>query len=180
MNLPNKLTLLRIAMIPLCILLVVLGQYTLAGVVFIIAGLTDFLDGHIARKQGLITNFGRFADPVADKILSLCVMVALIPYLNYPWWAVCIVAARELAVDGLRMVAVEQGVVISAGKLGKIKTNFQFFSIISALFLLPWGLTLTLCILMSALTVISGIQYFYASRHLISTKETKRQDDKER
>lgn len=179
MNLPNKLTLLRIAMIPLCVLLIVLSRYFWAGVVFIIAGLTDFLDGYIARKRGIVTNFGRFADPVADKILSLCVMTALIPCLGFPWWAVCVVAARELAVDGLRLVAVEQGIVISAGKLGKIKTNFQFFSVISALFLLPEALTLALCVIMSVLTVVSGVQYFYASRRLFSLKN-KQETDKER
>lgn len=170
MNLPNKLTLLRVALIPVCIILIALSQFVLAGVVFILAGLTDFLDGYIARKQGIITNFGRFADPVADKILSLCVMVALIPYLNFPWWAVSIVAARELAVDGLRLVAVEQGIVISAGKLGKVKTTFQFLSVISALFLLPEALTMTLCVIMTVLTIVSGVQYFYASRQLFSMK----------
>lgn len=170
MNLPNKLTLLRIALIPLCVLLIVVGAPVPAGIVFILAGLTDFVDGYIARKRDIVTNFGKFADPVADKILSLCVMVVLIPYLNYPWWAVCIVAARELAVDGLRLVAVEQGIVISAGKLGKIKTNFQFFSVISALFLLPNTITMILCVIMSILTIVSGVQYFYGARHLLSTK----------
>jgi len=166
MNLPNRLTLLRILLIPLCLVLVVLGLNVLAGVVFIIAALTDFLDGYIARRDKLVTNFGKFADPVADKILALCVMIVLIPYAGYPWWAVAIVAARELAVDGLRLVAVEQGIVIAAGKLGKVKTNLQFFSIISALFMLPHALTLTLCLLMGALTILSGAQYFMASRAL--------------
>lgn len=171
MNLPNKLTILRILMIPVCILFVVLGWYVPAGIVFILASVTDFLDGYIARKQNIITNFGKFADPVADKILALTVMVALIPTLAYPWWAVCIVAARELAVDGLLLVAVEQGIVIPAGNLGKVKTNFQFFSVLSALFLLPSWLTLTLCILMSLLTIASGVQYFVASKDLFSFKK---------
>ena len=166
MNLPNKLTLLRIALIPLCVLLIVLGQNIWAGVLFLLASLTDFLDGYIARRDKIVTNFGKFADPVADKILSLVVMIVLVPYLSYPWWAACIVAARELAVDGLRLVAVEQGIVISAGMLGKIKTNLQFFSILSALFMLPTALTLVLCILMSLMTIISGVQYFMASRKL--------------
>lgn len=172
MNLPNKLTLLRILLIPLCILLILLGWYLWAGLLFILASLTDFLDGYIARKQNIVTNFGKFADPVADKILSLCVMIAMIPTLAYPWWAACVVAARELAVDGLRLVAVEQGIVIPAGKLGKIKTNFQFFSILSALFLLPYAITLTLCIIMSILTVVSGVQYFIASKDLFSFRKS--------
>ena len=168
MNLPNKLTILRILMIPLCVLFVMLGWYVPAGIVFILAAVTDFLDGYIARKQNIVTNFGKFADPVADKILALCAMVVLIPTLQFPWWAVCIVAARELAVDGLRLVAVEKGIVIPAGNLGKVKTNFQFFSVLSALFLLPHWLTLTLCIIMSLLTVISGAQYFIASKALFA------------
>ena len=171
MNLPNKLTILRILMIPLCVLFVMLGWYLAAAIVFILAAVTDFLDGYIARKQNIVTNFGKFADPVADKILALSVMAALIPTLGFPWWAVCIVAARELAVDGLRLVAVEKGIVIPAGNLGKIKTNFQFFSVLSALFLLPHWITLTLCILMSLLTIISGLQYFIASKELFAFRE---------
>lgn len=170
MNLPNRLTLLRIALIPLCVLFIILNLNILSGVVFIIASLTDFLDGHIARRDNIVTNFGKFADPVADKILVLAVMIALIPSGAYPWWAACIVAARELSVDGLRLVAVEQGLVIPAGKLGKIKTSFQFFSVLSALFGLPAAVTLTLCIIMAVLTVISGIQYFAASRHVFAFK----------
>ena len=168
MNLPNKLTLLRIAMIPLCVLFIILGWYTVAGILFIIASITDFLDGYIARKHQLVTNFGKFADPVADKILSLCVMIALIPTIGYPWWAACIVAARELAVDGLRLVAVEQGVVIPAGKLGKIKTNFQFFSVLASLLSAPGWLVTALCAVMALLTAVSGIQYFKASWHLFA------------
>ena len=170
MNLPNRLTLLRIALIPLCVLFIILNLNILAGVVFIIASLTDFLDGHIARRDNIVTNFGKFADPVADKILVLAVMIALIPSGAYPWWAACIVAARELSVDGLRLVAVEQGLVIPAGKLGKIKTSFQFFSVLSALFGLPAVVTLALCIIMAVLTVISGVQYFAASRHVFAFK----------
>jgi CDP-diacylglycerol--glycerol-3-phosphate 3-phosphatidyltransferase len=176
MNLPNKLTILRILLIPLCILLTVLRLNIWAGILFVIAALTDFLDGYIARRQNIITNFGKFADPVADKILSLCMMVVLIPYGGFPWWAACIVAARELAVDGLRLVAVEQGIVIPAGKLGKVKTNFQFLSVLSVLFLLPYPVTLILCIIMSALTIISGIQYFIASKELFAFKEARHND----
>lgn len=172
MNLPNKLTILRILMIPLCILMILLGWNVPAGIVFVLASLTDFLDGYIARRDNLVTNFGKFADPVADKILSLSVMIVLIPYLSYPWWAAVIVAARELAVDGLRLVAVEQGLVIPAGKLGKIKTNFQFLSVLSALFMLPQGITLALCVIMSILTIVSGAQYFIASKDLFSFKKT--------
>lgn len=164
MNLPNRLTLLRVLLIPVCLLFIVLGWYGLAAAVFIAASLTDFLDGYLARSKKLITNFGKFADPVADKILVLCVMIALQFQGMYPWWAVCIVAARELAVDGLRLVAVEQGHVIAAAPLGKFKTVFQMLSLISAMLFLPLWLTMTLVVIMSLLTIISGVDYFLKAR----------------
>lgn len=174
MNLPNKLTLLRVIMIPLCLLFVLLGLYTAAAAVFALAALTDLLDGHIARKHNMVTNFGKFADPVADKILVLSVMIALLYQGLFPWWAVCIVAIRELAVDGLRLVAVEQGLVIPAGKLGKFKTNAQIFAVLAALLFLPGWLVTALAIIMSALTVISGIQYFYGAKSVFKIRETER------
>ena len=166
MNLPNKLTLLRVALIPLCLLFTMLHLNGLAAALFIIACLTDYLDGYIARKQGIVTNFGKFADPVADKILTLTMMIVLLARGDYFWWATTIVAARELAVDGLRLVAVDQGIVIPAGKLGKIKTNAQFISILASLLKGPFWLTLSLAIFMALLTVISGIQYFTGGKDL--------------
>ena len=167
MNLPNRLTMLRVLMIPLCLLFIMVSWYLPAAIVFALAALTDFLDGYLARRDKLVTNFGKFADPVADKILALTVMAALLARGMYPWWAVCIVVARELAVDGLRLVAVEQGIVIPAGTLGKYKTNAQFFSILSALLFLPGWLTMALVILMSVLTIISGVQYFRGAEDLL-------------
>jgi CDP-diacylglycerol---glycerol-3-phosphate 3-phosphatidyltransferase len=139
--------------------------YPAAAAVFFAACVTDFLDGHIARSRGIITLFGKFADPVADKLLVLTVMILLTAQGALPAWAVCVVAARELMVDGLRLVASGKGIVIAAGMLGKLKTNAQFACVLSAL-LLPilHGLTLALCILMAALTVVSGAQYFYGCR----------------
>ena len=166
MNLPNKLTILRVALIPLCVGLTLLNWHVPAAMFFVAACLTDFLDGHIARKQGIITNFGKFADPVADKILALTMMIALLARGDYFWWAACVVAARELAVDGLRLVAVDQGIVIPAGNLGKVKANVQFLSIFSALLRGPYWLTLTLTILMAILTVVSGVQYFIGGKSL--------------
>ena len=166
MNLPNQLTMLRIAMIPLCLLFILAGWYVPAALVFALASITDYLDGYIARRDHLVTNFGKFADPVADKVLVLSVMVVLLAQGHYAWWGVVIVAARELMVDGLRLVAVEQGIIIPAGKLGKVKTVAQMFSILSALLFLPGWLTFTLTLLMSALTVISGWQYFRGGRAL--------------
>lgn len=169
MNLPNRLTILRVLMIPLCLALILLGHYAFAAAVFLLAALTDFLDGYLARRDKLVTNFGKFADPVADKLLVLTVMIAMLAVGRYPWWAVVIVAMRELAVDGLRLVAVEQGVVIPAGNLGKVKTNAQFISVVASLLLPASPFTLALQILMAALTLISGAQYFYGARELLKS-----------
>lgn len=165
MNLPNKLTILRIIMIPVCLGFWALGLPILSAVVFALAAATDFLDGYIARKQKIVTTFGKFADPVADKILVLTAMIFLAASGRLPAWAVSIVAARELMVDGLRLVAVGKGNVIAAGWLGKIKTNLQFFCVLSGM-LLPQGhlITLVLAILMSSMTIWSGVQYFWAAR----------------
>ncbi len=168
MNLPNKLTILRVLMVPFCVVFIMLGWYLPAAIVFALAALTDLLDGYIARRDNLVTNFGKFADPVADKVLVLTVMIALLAQGHYYWWAAVIVAARELAVDGLRLVAVEQGIVVPAGLLGKYKTNLQIFSLLSAMLFLPAWLTLALTILASALTLISGWQYYQGTRHLLN------------
>ena len=167
MNLPNKLTVLRIIMIPICLGLWALGQPVLSAAVFALAAITDFLDGYIARKQKIVTVFGKFADPVADKVLVLTAMIFLCADGRLPAWAVAIVAARELMVDGLRLVSAGKGNVIAAGWLGKIKTNLQFFCVISAM-LLPAGhvIPFVLAVLMSVMTVWSGADYFRASRDI--------------
>lgn len=167
MNLPNRLTLLRVLLIPLCILMLYLGWMIPGAILFAIAAFTDFLDGHIARRNGLVTNFGKFADPVADKILAISLMIVLMDKGLYPWWALCVVAMRELAVDGLRLVAVERGIVIPAGNLGKFKTNAQFLSLLLAMLYAPAWLTLAVVILMCALTVVSGAQYFMGAGALL-------------
>ena len=152
-------------MIPLCLLLWALGQPVASAAVFALAAITDFFDGYIARKRGIVTMFGKFADPVADKVLVLTAMIFLCADHRLPAWAVSIVAARELMVDGLRLVAVGKGNVIAAGWLGKIKTNLQFFCILCAM-LLPkdhW-VTLALAIAMAAMTVWSGADYFWKAK----------------
>lgn len=160
MNLPNKLTVFRVALIPVCCLLLGLHLMYWAAGVFLLAAFTDFLDGYIARKQKLVTVFGKFADPVADKLLVLTAMIFLCGMNLLPAWAVCVVAARELMVDGLRLVAVGKGKVVAAGRLGKLKTNAQFLCVLSAMLSLPDAVTFSLTVLMAALTVISGAQYF--------------------
>jgi len=139
MNTPNKLSLLRVALIPVMVLFMYLPGWPmvlLSAAVFGAAAYTDYLDGHIARRDGLVTDFGKFIDPVADKLLNLSAMIMLTMGGLLPHWAVIVILARELAVDGLRMVAVGQGRVIAAGKLGKIKTVSQ---IVLVLFLMIVG-----------------------------------------
>ena len=133
MNTPNKLSLLRVALIPVMVLFMYLPGWPMvlgSTAVFGAAAYTDYLDGHIARRDGLVTDFGKFIDPVADKLLNLSAMIMLTMGGLLPHWAVIVILARELAVDGLRMVAVGQGRVIAAGKLGKIKTVSQMVLII--------------------------------------------------
>lgn len=133
MNTPNKLSLLRVLLIPLMVLLMYLPGWPmvlLSTAVFGAAAYTDYLDGHIARRDGIVTDFGKFIDPVADKLLNLSAMIMLTASGLLPHWAVIVILARELAVDGLRMVAVGQGRVIAAGKLGKIKTVSQMVMIL--------------------------------------------------
>ena len=133
MNLPNKLSVLRVLCIPAITVLLYMNDDTcriIAGVLFIIGSLTDLLDGKIARKYNLVTDFGKFIDPVADKLLVLTTLVMLIHCGLMEAWVVIIILCRELAVDGLRMVAVGKGKVIAAGPWGKWKTTFQMVTII--------------------------------------------------
>lgn len=172
MNLPNRLTLLRILLIPVCCVLIALKEYAWAAGVFAVAALTDFLDGKIARKRNLITVFGKFADPVADKLLVLTAMIMLTEQGLLPAWAVCIVAARELAVDGLRLVASGKGQVVAARMPGKIKTTLQFLCVLSALLPVPRVICTVLTIAMAVLTVVSGALYFTSLRGVFHEEET--------
>ena len=145
MNLPNKLTVLRICMIPIFILVVGLpldwgqlnvGDTTLAvtqlvgAVIFALASITDWLDGKIARARGLVTNFGKFADPLADKMLVMTAFIMLVDQGKAPGWVVAIIVCRELAVTGLRLLLVEHGEVMAAAWPGKVKTATQMVAII--------------------------------------------------
>ena len=139
MNLPNKLTILRIILVPVFLVLFNLNLYWIAGIVFVIASLTDLADGKIARKYNLVTNFGKFADPLADKLLVSAALIALCatgklgaPLLGM--WATFIIIARECMVTGVRLVAAAEGKVIAAGMSGKIKTTIQMITIIYILF----------------------------------------------
>ena len=125
MNLPNKLTTARVVMIPL-FLLALYGGYWLAGlVIFAMASVTDALDGNIARRRGLVTDFGKFMDPLADKLLVTSALISFVELLNVPGWVVFLIIARELAVTGLRTIAAGKGIVMAADKWGKLKTVTQ-------------------------------------------------------
>ena len=160
MNLPNKLTVLRAALVPVVCVLIGLGLYPWAAAVFAIGAVTDFLDGYLARRDGLVTVFGKFLDPVADKLLVLTAMIMLTEKGLLPAWAVVIVAARDLAVDGLRMVASGSGKVVAAKLPGKIKTVLQLFCVLSALALGVHPVTTVLTAAMAVMTLVSGGIYF--------------------
>ena len=146
MNLPNKLTFLRLLLIPFFLFLTAVSfdwgvvtwlgseievHILIATIIFIVASITDWLDGYIARRDNLVTNFGKFADPLADKLLVASAMIMLIDLGKAPGWIVAVIIAREFAVTGLRLLLVEQGgTVLAAAWPGKIKTVSQMFSII--------------------------------------------------
>ena len=191
MNLPNKLTLLRIILVPVFLVIFNFEIFWLAGVVFVIASFTDLADGKIARKYNLVTNFGKFADPLADKLLVCAALIALsstgmlgIPLLGM--WATFIIIAREFMVTGIRLIAAAEGKVIAAGMSGKIKTTIQMISIIYILFsdlvislLTVMGLPLIIHdilvnVLVTAsvvMTVYSGAEYLIQNRALLDTNK---------
>ena len=180
MNWPNRLSLIRIASVPVITLLLVLDglmwtRYA-ALFLFILAAITDFVDGWMARKYNIVTNFGKFIDPVADKLLVLSTMVMISWHGILPAWIVVAVLFRELAVDGLRLVAVEQGRVIAAGKLGKIKTVCQMVMIIShlvyfaqfpLLHILAGWLLVPSQLAVLVMTLWSGIDYFLRNKEVL-------------
>ena len=135
MNLPNKLTVLRVILVPFFVAFLLLSKSSeslkwIALVLFIAASLTDLLDGKIARKYNLVTTFGKFMDPLADKLLVTSAFICLVAIHRIPTWIVIIIIAREFVITGFRTLAVENGIVIAASYWGKFKTTFQMFAII--------------------------------------------------
>ena len=177
MNLPNKLSIARVLCIPAIVVLLHFpseGCRIAAAVLFILGCLTDFLDGRIARKRNLVPDFGKFIDPVADKLLVLTTLIMLIHLGMMPAWIVIVILCRELAVDGLRMVAVTKGQVIAAGPLGKWKTACQMV-LISAMLILnlgvfdAWPLTVLAGVVV-VLTLVSAVDYFVRNRSVFAAK----------
>ncbi|MDY2946025.1 MAG: CDP-diacylglycerol--glycerol-3-phosphate 3-phosphatidyltransferase [Lachnospiraceae bacterium] len=175
MNLPNKLTMLRIFMIPFFVFFMLCpaaGKYrfVIALIIFIAASITDSLDGHIARKYNLITDFGKFMDPLADKMLVVSAMICLVSLGRIPAWVVIIIVAREFTISGFRLIAADKGVVIAASYWGKFKTVFQMIMVILMIADIPALSVLTQIVMWAALalTVISLIDYIYKNRSVIS------------
>ncbi|OUO90955.1 CDP-diacylglycerol--glycerol-3-phosphate 3-phosphatidyltransferase [Cloacibacillus sp. An23] len=176
-NLPNMLSLFRVILVPVILVFLTLrGQLgsfmglnvgdLIAAAVFIVASITDAVDGYIARKRNIVTNLGKFIDPLADKILVIAVLTALVELHRFPAWMVVVIISREFIVSGLRMVAASEGVVIAASKGGKLKTVTQIIGIILLLFNIPGAMAVMW--LAVVLTVWSGIEYIRNSMDLLS------------
>ena len=177
MNLPNKLTMFRVILIPFFIvfLLIPITPYDkwIALAIFVIASLTDLLDGKIARKYNLVTNFGKFMDPLADKLLVCSALICLIELDKIPSWIVIIIIAREFIISGFRLVASDNGVVIAASYFGKFKTTFQMLAVCLMIADLPALHVVTQVVLWIAviLTVVSLIDYLVKNKSVM--KENK-------
>lgn len=179
MNLANKLTVLRIFLVPLFLIFIsinALGKtgIILATVVFVVASITDKLDGYIARSRNQVTSFGKFLDPLADKLLVCSALVSLVELQTIPAWFAMVIISREFAVTGLRTVAASEGIVIAASQWGKAKTVIQMVAIIAALIDLIMVNTFvhnfTYFAFYAALiiTIISGVDYFAKNKGTIS------------
>ncbi|MDO4744464.1 MAG: CDP-diacylglycerol--glycerol-3-phosphate 3-phosphatidyltransferase [Clostridia bacterium] len=179
MNVPNMLTLLRVIMVPIFIWAITSEFYVAAVIIFVLASLTDQLDGYLARKNNQVTTFGKLMDPLADKILTISALVCLLAiradFINA--WVVMIIIARELIVTGIRQLAMGENKVIAASWWGKAKTVSQMAALIAVMIdlIIPlryggFCLTLWLVALAVVLTVYSGIDYIVKNRHLITFK----------
>ena len=167
MNLPNKLTIVRVCLIPFFVAALLFdhgNNYTMrivANVLFIIASLTDLFDGKIARKYNMVTNFGKFMDPLADKLLVCSALICLIELGQLAAWVVIVIISREFIISGFRLVAADNGVVIAASYWGKFKTTFQMIAVILLIFDIPAlrmvaNITVVIAV---ALTIISLVDY---------------------
>ncbi|MFA8438702.1 CDP-diacylglycerol--glycerol-3-phosphate 3-phosphatidyltransferase [Pueribacillus sp. YX66] len=188
MNLANKITLVRILLIPIFMIFMLsdfsIGDVTLfnqvipvhhliGALIFIIASATDWLDGYVARKYNLITNLGKFLDPLADKILVTAALISLVQLQLAPAWIVIIILSREFAVTGIRLIAAGEGDVIAASQLAKWKTTFQIIAIAALLLYnipftlisFPFGDVMLWIALL--LTILSGFDYFWKNRQLL-------------
>lgn len=180
MNLPNKLTLFRVILIPFFVFFLLApyfegyGNY-IAVAIFIVASITDFLDGKIAREYHLVTNFGKFMDPLADKLLVSSALICLVALNKIPAWIVIVIIAREFIISGFRLVAADNGVVIAASYWGKFKTAFQMVTVIVLILNIPgkvFAVIGTVLIYISlVLTVISLIDYIAKNKDVLKDQK---------
>ena len=176
MNLPNKLTIGRIFAIPVFIVVLMMGYRVAAVVIFILAALTDMLDGKIARKYNLVTNFGKLMDPLADKLLTMSAFLCLVELGDMPAWMAIIILGREFIITGMRQVAAAEGIVIAAAWSGKIKTVLQMVAI-PLLLVKNWPCSvyfndfpLAQIVLWAAviMTIVSGAEYIIKNKEVFS------------
>jgi len=196
MNLANKLTMLRIFLVPLFLIFITIKNFSystfIATFIFIIASITDQLDGHIARSRNQITTFGKFMDPLADKLLVTAALISLVELKVIPSWAAVIIIAREFAVSGLRTIAASEGKIIAASMWGKVKTVIQIIAIILSLIKVNISASSYLTQLVTSssilnvifkyvpiysiflaviITIISGVDYFKKNKNVIDTNK---------
>ena len=169
MNLPNKLTILRILLVPVFVAVILShmkNAFFIAALIFALASITDFLDGYIARKYNLVSDFGKLMDPLADKILVCAALITMVELQILPSWMVIIIISREFAVSILRAVAATSGKVIAASKGGKAKTVSQIVAIMMMLLGIPFSIyAMWIAVI---LTVYSGYDYLYSNRALFN------------
>lgn len=179
MNLPNKITIARACMIPVFLVLFLVpgipgGKYV-AGIIFIIAALSDALDGYLARKNNLVTNFGKFADPLADKLLVSAALICFVELGLVPAWIIIVIISREFIISGFRLVAVDNGVVIAASRTAKLKTTAQMIMAVLLIFHFnntAYQVLEQIFIYLSLiLTVVSLIEYLYKNKDVLSDKK---------
>lgn len=171
MNIANKVTVLRLLLIPVFLVLYYIygTSYNIAAIVFVIASLTDALDGHLARSRNLVTTFGKFVDPLVDKLLTMAAFVVLVEASIIPAWAVIIIITRELIITGFRTLAADKGITIAASKWGKLKTTSQMIALV---LLLLNNSTLNIAgvyvfYIAVILTIISGLDYIIKNKEVL-------------
>ena len=166
MNTPNKLTIARMIIVPFLVIFLLTGwggeaNRYISLTLFVVASVTDWFDGYLARKNNLVTNFGKFMDPLADKLLVCSALICLIELGQLPAWVVIIIISREFIISGFRLVAADNGVVIAASYWGKFKTTFQMAAVILMIFNIPalTPVTNIVVVIAVALTIISLVDY---------------------
>lgn len=171
MNIANKVTVLRLLLIPVFLVLYYMygSTYNIAAIVFVIASLTDALDGHLARSRNLVTTFGKFVDPLVDKLLTMAAFIVLVEGSIIPAWSVIIIIARELTITGFRTLAADKGITIAASKWGKLKTTSQMIALV---LLLVNNTTLNnigiyVFYIAVILTIISGLDYIIKNKEVL-------------